>query len=195
MENSDCGDNSRRQFLKSAVLTSVGLATDRMRALSAPTNAAQKPLTLVKQGKSTYAICVSETASPSEKHAAEELQKFVEEMSGARLPIVSDAGKAEGDLVVVGNSKLIQQLALKVPFERLGAEGFALRTAGNHVVIAGGRQRGTLYGVYTFLEKLGCRWFKRFECHPQEGYPHRRTSRGNAPAGIRVPRVIFLGSL
>src|SRR5208337_3988992 len=23
------------------------------------------------------------------------------------------------------------------------------------------RQRGTMYGVYTFLEKLGCRWFTR----------------------------------
>ena len=34
-----------------------------------------------------------------------------------------------------------------------------LKTAGSHLVIAGGRQRGTMYGVYTFLEKLGCRWF------------------------------------
>src|SRR5208337_371587 len=102
---------------------------------SAPLNAAEKSLTLVKQGKSTYSICVSEAASPSEKHAAEELQKFVEEISGARLPIVTDAEKLQGDLVLVGNSKPIQQLALGVPFERLGSEGFVLRTAGNRVVI------------------------------------------------------------
>jgi hypothetical protein len=161
MEDPDCHDMIRRQFLKSAVLSSVGFATGRIRALSAPINAAKKPLTLVQQGKSTYSICVSETASPSEKHGAEELQKFLEEMSGARLPIVTDAEKPEGDLVLVGNSKLIQQLGLKIPFERLGSEGFVLRTAGNHVVIVGGRQRGTMYGVYTFLEKLGCRWFTR----------------------------------
>jgi len=26
-------------------------------------------------------------------------------------------------------------------------------------LIAGGRLRGTMYGVYTFLESLGCRWY------------------------------------
>ena len=161
MENPDHHDKTRRQFLKSAVLSSVGLATGRSRALSAPANAAKKPLTLVKQGKSTYSICVSETASPSEMHGAEELQKFLQEMSGARLPIVTEAEKPEGDLVLVGNGNLIQKLGFRIPFERLGSEGFVLRTEGNHVVIVGGRQRGTMYGVYTFLEKLGCRWFTR----------------------------------
>ena len=161
MENPDRHDKGRRQFLKSAVLSSVGLATGRISALSAPASAAKEPLPLVKQGKSTYSIFVSETASPSEKHAAEELQKIVEEMSGARLPIVTDAEKPKGDLVLVGNSNLIQKLGLRIPFETLGSEGFVLRTQGNHVVIVGGRQRGTMYGVYTFLEKLGCRWFTR----------------------------------
>jgi len=161
MENPNHNDKSRRQFLKSAVLSSVGLATGRIRALSAPLNAAKEPLSLVKQGKSTYSICTSETASPSEKRAAEELQKFLEEMSGARLPIVTDSETPEGDLVLVGNSKLVQQLAPRIPFERLGSEGFALRTAGNRLLIVGGAQRGTMYGVYTFLEKLGCRWYTR----------------------------------
>jgi hypothetical protein len=115
----------------------------------------------VKQGKSTYSICVSEAASPSERRGAEELQKFLQEMSGARLPIVTEAEKTEGDLILVGNSRLIEKLGLTIPFERLGSEGVVLRTQGNHVVIVGGRQRGTMYGVYTFLEKLGCRWFAR----------------------------------
>jgi hypothetical protein len=130
-----------------------------MVALSAPAKAAKGALALVKRGKSTYSICVSETTSPSERHGAEELQKFLQEISGARLPIVTEAEKPEGDLVLVGNSNLMQKLGLRIPFETLGAEGFVLRTRGNHVVIAGGRQRGTLYGIYAFLEKLGCRWF------------------------------------
>jgi hypothetical protein len=161
MQNPDHHDKSLRQFLKSAVVTGVGLATRRMRGFSAPTSPSRKPLTLAKGGKSTYRICASETASPSEKHAAEELQKVVEEMSGARLPIVSDADKPEGDLILVGNSTLTQPFAARIPFEKLGSEGFVLRTAGNRVLIVGGRQRGTLYGVYAFLEKLGCRWFTR----------------------------------
>ena len=159
MQNPDHHEKSRRQFLKSAVVTGAGLAAGRIHAFSAPANPAREPLTLVKRGESTFSICTSETASPSERHAAEELQKFVQEISGARLPIVSDADKPGGSLVLVGNSTLVEPLAAKIAFEKLGAEGFVLRTAGNRLLIVGGRQRGTLYGVYAFLEKLGCRWY------------------------------------
>ncbi|PQP88492.1 hypothetical protein CPT76_09085 [Paenibacillus sp. AR247] len=51
-------------------------------------------------------------------------------------------------------------LASSIDFEKLGSDGFVIRTAGSRLVIAGGALRGTLYGVYTFLEDyLGCRWF------------------------------------
>ena len=156
MADLDYNDKSRRQFLKSAVLSGVGLAAGRIDALSAPANA---PLTLVEKGKSTYTICLSEAASPSEKHAAEELQRFLEEMSGARLPIASDAEKPAGDLILLGKSVLVEQLDPRIPYSRLGAEGFVLKTSGKQLLIVGGAQRGTLYGVYTFLDKLGCRWF------------------------------------
>jgi len=53
------------------------------------------------------------------------------------------------------------RLKLSVAQGEVGPEGFRLKTAGRNLLIAGGRQRGTLYGVYTFLEKLGCRWFTR----------------------------------
>ena len=110
---------------------------------------------LVKNGRSSYAIVVAPDASPSERHGAEELQKFLEEMSGARLPITAEP---QPRMVLVGNSPALEKLSLKIPFADLGAEGFALKTAGPHIVIAGGRLRGSMYGVYTFLEKLGCRW-------------------------------------
>jgi hypothetical protein len=158
MGSADSSDKTRRQFLKSAVLSGAGLAAGRIRGLRAATTPRQ-PLTLVKQGESTYSVCISKTASPSEKHAAEELQKFVEEISGARLPVVTDADKPGGNLVLVGNSTLVEPSASKI--EKLGPEGFVLRTVGDRVLIVGGRERGTLYGVYTFLEKLGCRWFTR----------------------------------
>jgi hypothetical protein len=82
-------------------------------------------------------------------------------MSGARLPVISDAVMPPGDLILVGRGKLTDSLKLNIPFGKLGDEGFALRTSGRHLVIAGGRLRGTMYGVYGFLDKLGCRWFTR----------------------------------
>ena len=149
--------SGRRQFLKSAVLGSVGLAAGGIGVKTAAANG-QKAVALVEKGSSDYRICLSSSASPSEKRGAEELQKFIAEMSGARLPIVTDDTSPEGNLVLVGKSSCLEKLNVAIPFETLGPEGFMLRTAGNHVVIAGGRQRGTMYGVYTFLEKLGCRW-------------------------------------
>ncbi len=118
-------------------------------------------LALATAGKSSYTICVSRQASPSEMRAASELQRFLKEMSGARLPIVTDNAASTGPLILVGDSPALQRLKPAIDFPRLGAEGFALKTIGTHLVIAGGRQRGTMYGVYTFLEKLGCRWFAR----------------------------------
>ena len=124
-----------------------------------PLAAREQPIVLVDGSRSTYSICISSEASPSERRAAEELQRFLEEISGARLPIVTDAAAVSGDVVLVGKSDALDRLGLNIPFEDLGPEGFALRTAGRHLVIAGGRLRGTMYGVYAFLEKLGCRWF------------------------------------
>ncbi len=158
MQSSNGNDTNRRQFLKSAVLSGVGMAAG-VTVPSARADASQKPLVLAKRGKSSYSILISEAASPSEHRAADELQRFIEEMTGARLPIITDAEEANGALVLVGDSKQIRKLDLKIPFDDLGAEGFVLRTQGDHLIIAGGKQRGTMYGVYTFLDRLGCRWF------------------------------------
>jgi len=159
MKSSLGNNTNRRQFLKSAVLSGVGMATGGIRVQAASTDGSRKTLVLTKQGKSTYSILISEAAPPSEQRAAGELQRFIEEMTGAHLPIITDAEEPGGDLVLVGDSNQVRKLGLNIPFDTLGAEGFVLRTAGEHLVIAGGKPRGTMYGVYTFLDRLGCRWF------------------------------------
>lgn len=145
--------------------------------------ASLQAVTLVDHGRSSYSICISSSASPSERRAANELQRFVQEMSGARLPIVEDATKPKGDLVLVGDSKALQALNTGIEFGKLGTEGFVLKTAGRQVVVAGGRQRGTMYGVYTLLDKLGCRWFT-----PQiSRIPHQPTIRIDALNETHTP--------
>jgi Domain of unknown function (DUF4838)/Glycosyl hydrolase family 67 N-terminus len=144
----------RRYFLKS-----LAASLPVLKARAAGLRGGTQPIELAADGRSEYSICISRDASPSEIHGAQELQKFLGEISGATLPIVSDADKAQGNLVLVGNSRQVERLNLGIPLESLGTEGFMLKTTGNHLVIVGGRQRGTMYGVYTFLEKLGCRWF------------------------------------
>ena len=121
--------------------------------------AALTPLTLVHDGRSKYSIVLAPDASPSEQRGAEELQQFIQQISGARLPITTDPAGAGDHAILVGKSPALDSLQLGIDFEALGPEGYVLRTVGEHLVIAGGRQRGAMYGVYGFLEKLGCRWF------------------------------------
>jgi hypothetical protein len=128
---------------------------------------------LTVDGTSEYAIVLSEEASLSEQHAARELQKFLAEISGAELPIIgADAtpernawilqryGTSGEKMIVLGDGKKLRSLNVPVDLADLGDDGFVIKAAGPHLVIAGGRRRGTMYGVYTFLEEvLGCRWF------------------------------------
>ena len=117
-------------------------------------------VTVVSNGKSDYSIVIPHDAIPAEHTAARELAHHVEQMSGAKLPIVSDAEFSGAAGILLGNNRCLPQLAVKPDWKQLGREGYLLRVAGEHLIIAGGRPRGTLYGVYWLLEKhLGCRWF------------------------------------
>jgi len=113
--------------------------------LFAASTLAGAPVVLVENGRSAHQICLPSQATAAEQRGALELQKFLEEMSGARLPVSARCGPGPGILL-----KYVPEL---------GPEEFSLKTVGSNIVITGGRPRGVMYGVYTFLEKLGCRWF------------------------------------
>lgn len=116
-------------------------------------------MTLVRSGKSSYVIVLGVEASPSERRGAKEIQAHLKQMCGAALPIVTDSEPLPRRAVLVGRSRHTDALGVKLNFDALGKEGFVLKTVGNHIVIAGSGLRGTMYGCYTFLEKLGVRWF------------------------------------
>lgn len=117
-------------------------------------------LVLAEQGRSAYRIVLADDASPSTRHGAEELQTFVQQMAGVKLPIVSDRQPQGPREIVLGQSSRLRDLKVDVDFKSLGHEGYVIRAAGPHLVIAGGALRGTMYGVYGLLEDhLGCRWF------------------------------------
>ena len=146
---------------------------------------------LVARGKSHYTIVISESCSPSEEHAAKEFRDFIKEISGADLPIRTDAEPVIPPLVCIGQSKRLREIAVGVNLDGLGKEGFAFYTTPRGLVIAGGRERGTLYGVYTFLEdELGCRWFTA-DC---SRIPKKRTIRLGRINRRRVPPLEYRGT-
>ena len=120
----------------------------------------QDRLVLAENGQSAYQIVIPEKPSPSVEHAAKELQHFLAEMTGAKLPIRTDAEPLPERAILLGQNRHLQSLGVPIDFAGLGNEGYHLRTVGPHLVIAGSSVRGTLYGVYALLDDhLGCRWF------------------------------------
>lgn len=117
-------------------------------------------LTVVKDGRSDYLIVIPTKAIESEKFAAEELALHIKKMSGADLKIISDASPLPKQAILLGNTRHLDKLGVKPDWSYLGKEGYLFRTVGNHLVIAGGRPRGTMYGVYDLLQKhWNCQWF------------------------------------
>ncbi len=117
-------------------------------------------VTVAEKGTSHYRIVVAANAIPSERYAAEELQRYLERISGAKLPVVTDDQPMTPHEILLGDNAHLLRLPVRIDFAKLGTDGFVLRTHGNHLIVAGGKPRGTLYGVYALLEeKLGVRWF------------------------------------
>ena len=117
--------------------------------------------TLFNSGKTDYAIFVSNGASVSEKYAASELQYWLKEISGITFPIIDDSQSSRKKKIIVGyNPAIIKLLKLNRPDDK--DQGFLYGNSGDDIYIVGGKNLGTLYGVYSFLEnELSCRWYTK----------------------------------
>ena len=103
-------------------------------------------------------IVVADDAIASEIYAAEEFQEFFRQASGLKLPIVHKIIRWDKH-VFIGPGKVTQASPVGFSVDDLGQEDLRIIVRNNNMVIAGGRPRGTLYGLYTFLEDyLGVRF-------------------------------------
>lgn len=122
--------------------------------------------TLFKNGKSDYSIVLCKNASVSEQTAAKELQYYIEQVSGAVLPIINRDQLEDGQRhIFIGYNKLYgEECGVERPDDN--DEGYTYRTVGKNIWIYGGKQRGTMYGVYSFLENaFGIRWYTKDYTH------------------------------
>ena len=117
-------------------------------------------LTLVDNQQSDYSIVLAPNAIPAERFAAQELAAHIKQMSGADLKIIDDGGPLPKYAILLGRPRYLAELGVTPDWVQLGKEGYLIRTLGNHLIIAGGRPRGTMYGVYDLLhDHWGCRWY------------------------------------
>src|SRR6185295_8013188 len=83
--------------------------------------------------------------------AAEEFQQLFKQASGKELPVVHQIDRPNQH-VFIGPSALMRENAVGFGTESFGQEDLRIVVRDGNISIAGGRPRGTLYGVYSFLE-------------------------------------------
>jgi hypothetical protein len=109
---------------------------------------------IAANGKARAEILLEAAPAEPIAFAGQELQRYVKEMSGAKLPIVH-APSERAAIVLITRPLEHDKRALEDPREedhyRLNADAKELR-------IEGASPRAVLFGVYDLLERLGCGW-------------------------------------
>lgn len=111
-------------------------------------------------GHGSHTIVLEAGASPSELHAADELKNFFKGVTGDDIPVLVGSVPPDRAMIVLGCGPVAKALGVDPDAASLGEQGYVLRTVSPHVIIAGSRGAGTLYGVHRFIEEfLGVRWY------------------------------------
>jgi hypothetical protein len=107
----------------------------------------------------TFHVVVADAAADSEKLAAHEFARYWKQTTGCDVPVESRRA-IQGVNVWIGPKGVPRALLAQLDLEGLGDDGLCIETVGEtDLLIVGGPGRGTLYGVYQFLEDyLGVRW-------------------------------------
>ncbi len=118
------------------------------------------PMYIAENGESDFVIVTADNADDCILTAADELQTYLEKICGAKLSHIAESEYTEGTKAIVIGETELEKSITAVDRAKIGADGFQIYSDGEYLLIAGGDSRGTLYGVYTFLEEhLGVRWF------------------------------------
>jgi hypothetical protein len=112
-----------------------------------------------------WSIVVTGDGTASERYAGEEFQSLFRELTGLDLPVIEKPrGKSRNIYIGPGAAAA----AGKSGFDAsgFGDESLRIRIGRKNIVIAGGRPRGTLYGVYEFFERYcGVRFLTADQTH------------------------------
>ena len=128
-------------------------------AQNLPEGEKKKEYTLFDDLKTSYRIALGHNASDSEQWAARELQHWLREISGAYFPVQFLEQSHNGPQIILGYNDAVRKITGKAAPQDTD-ESYHYFNSGTDIVIYGGRQRGTMYGVMSFLEnEFGCRWY------------------------------------
>lgn len=122
-------------------------------------------LLVVQEGKTSASIVVAADAGTWEKRAAEDLQKYIEMMTGAK-PALGETAAGNGPALYVGKAALEADKSLQAALNGvlkktplLRADGIVARRDGNRVLLAGSNDESHYFAVSWLLQQWGARWY------------------------------------
>lgn len=114
---------------------------------------------IVRNGRTDFVIVYPDDADACINTAVSQLQFYIEKITGVKLDAVKESDFTGSKAIILGETSLEKGIT-EIDRDGIFADGFRLFSDGNYFIITGAGSRGTLYGVYTFLEEyLGVRWF------------------------------------
>lgn len=175
------------QVLADDARTMVKAHPDWVNALK-PSGEEGPELSLAVDGTTRYRIVLPAEPTTQDIKAAEELTRWLGELTGADFPVVREAPDLllTGTEISIGRTRLLNEADIQWASSDLGEEGYGIAARGERLFLFGGSRRGPINAVLALLEEdLGCRWYVR----ETATIPHRPTLRLKAVNRRFVPEL------
>lgn len=88
-----------------------------------------------------------------ERFAAQEFQSLLERITKIKLAITPFYEEKE-KYFSIGATKLLKQYKIELDEKEYNLDGFIIKNIGGNIVLSGARDRGTLYAVYDYFERV-----------------------------------------
>ena len=147
---------TRLDFLRCSGFMTAGFAflpRTAWTALNAPEGVHQ----ISSDKLAEYQIVVPNQVNPIEQQAADKLRHYVAEILHKSLILKREEDYHSGSAFFIGQTRYAK--TWDVPFEALKGDGFIYRPVERNLIIAGGKDKGTLFGIYGLLEFWGFRMY------------------------------------
>lgn len=100
-------------------------------------------------------IVVSADASETDAYAAQRLKHYLDRITGKNIEIVNDFDSSEYEICVGETNRD------KTDFSESADGSYIITSTDKRIIINGAGNKGTINGVYAFLEKFcGCHWYE-----------------------------------
>jgi hypothetical protein len=161
----DEGDSGDRIYCDVSNIYGITTSDTALLVIYSPS---EDSLVLAKDSLANFSIYYGLEEEPLIEQVVLELSKILEQISGAKFSITTDEN-FDGPKIIIGQKNPFTiDVSEQMNFDSITKDGFRIMVSGGNIYIAGSIDRGTVYGVYQFIDYyLGVRWFSsEFEVVP-----------------------------